>query len=146
MKTILKSSLVLFTLTQSVFGHKDHASKPTMPAIGIVQGSIVDSVTSKPIEYASVSIYDLDTKELVAGAITDIEGYFSIDKVPMGSFFVLVQFIAYEVFTVENVILNSISGIRQNLGEIRLIPKSIEGLEVSVTEDIPKIEFDFKLI
>ena len=142
MNKLISILLLLSFMIAHGGGEDGHRHDRSHPNLGFIEGIVVNADTAEPIEYASVSIYDLDTKELVAGAITDIEGYFSIDKVPMGSFFVLVQFIAYEVFTVENVILNSISGIRQNLGEIRLIPKSIEGLEVSVTEDIPKIEFD----
>ena len=121
-------------------GHRHNRLHPN-PGF-IIEGIVVNADTAEPIEYASVSIYELETDELVLGTITDSEGYFFIDKIPMGSFFVLVQFIGYDVFTIEDVILNSISGVRKDFGEIRLIPKSIEGLEVSVTEDMPKIEFD----
>ena len=133
MNKLISILLLLSFMIAHEGGEDGHRHDRSHPNLGFIEGIVVNADTAEPIEYASVSIYDLDTKELVAGAITDIEGYFSIDKVPMGSFFVLVQFIAYEVFTVENVILNSISGIRQNLGEIRLIPKSIEGLEVSLS-------------
>ena len=137
MKTILKSSLVLFTLTQSVFGHKDHASKPTMPAIGIVQGSIVDSVTSKPIEYASVSLVDLEHNELVTGGLSDKNGRVNITEIPLGKYVAVIEFIGYQKKEVGplNIYPGEGGGIRQDIGNVTLSVSAVNMEAVQVVGD-----------
>ena len=141
-----KFILILTIFFSFLLAHDDaeegHRHDRSYLKLGFLEGVVVDFDTGKPIEYASVSIYGIETDELVVGTITDTQGYFSIDKIPMGSFFVLIQFIGYHVSKIESVVLNSISGVRQDLGEIKLNPKSIEAPEVNVVEDMPKIEFD----
>ena len=88
MKIIFKSTIIFyiyFFSIQNIFGHKDHSNKPAMPAIGIVRGTIIDSVTSKPIEYASVSLVDLEHNELVTGGLTDKNGLLNITEIPLGN-------------------------------------------------------------
>ena len=142
MKKIITLLFTLSILIAHGDGEKGHRHDRSHSAFGFIDGVIINSETGNAVEYASVSIYDFETDELVAGSITDIQGYFSIDKIPMGSFFMVIQFIGYEIYRDDEIILSSIAGVRQNLGEIKLNPKSIEGLEVSVTEDMPKIEFE----
>jgi outer membrane receptor protein involved in Fe transport len=140
-----KLCTLLFTLSILIAhgdGEEGHRHDRSHSAFGFIEGVIINSESGNTVEYASVSIYDLETDELIAGSITDTQGYFSIDKIPMGSFFILIQFIGYEVYRNDEIILSSITGVRQDLGEIKLNPKSIKGLEVNVTEDMPKIEFE----
>ena len=50
MNKIFEWSIVLIALLlnyQSLYAHKNHKDKPAMPAIGIVQGSIIDSTSLK---------------------------------------------------------------------------------------------------
>ena len=142
MKKIITLMFTLSVLIAHEDGEKGHRHDRSHSAFGFVEGVVINSESGSAVEYASVSIYDFETDELIAGSITDIQGYFSIDKIPMGSFFMVIQFIGYEIYRDDKIILSSITGVRQNLGEIKLNPKSIEGLEVSVTEDMPKIEFE----
>ena len=75
MNKISKWAIVLITLLinyQSLYAHKNHKDKPAMPAIGIVQGEILDSTSMKPIEYASVSLVDLEHNELITGGLSEI--------------------------------------------------------------------------
>ena len=73
----------LFTFT-FIFAHKDHSSRPKMPAIGVVQGTIVDSASASPLEYASVSLVELEHNELVTGGLTDKNGSLNITEIPLG--------------------------------------------------------------
>ena len=88
-------SLYFFTTTY-LLGHKDHSSRPKMPAIGIIQGSVIDSLSLFPLEYASVSLIELEHNELVTGGLTDKNGFLNITEIPLGRYVAVVEFIGYE--------------------------------------------------
>ena len=89
------TSIYCFTITY-LYAHKDHSSKPKMPAIGVIQGTIVDSISSSPLEYASVSLVELEHNELITGGLTDKNGYLNITEIPLGRYVAVVEFIGYE--------------------------------------------------
>ena len=93
MKNFLRMSLVLATGLNSQFlhAHKDHKQKPAMPAIGVLQGSIKDSTSMKPIEYASVSLVDLEHNELVTGGLSDKNGLVNISEIPLGRYVAVIE-------------------------------------------------------
>ena len=66
-----------------------------MPAIGKVIGTVVDSETGKPINYAVVSVVRIKDKTVAGGGYTDDKGYFQIEALPPGLFKLKVTFIGY---------------------------------------------------
>ena len=54
-----------------------------MPAIGVVNGSVMDSTSGQPLEYASISLVNMRSDEVVAGALSDKTGRFNIREVPL---------------------------------------------------------------
>ena len=66
-----------------------------IPSIGVVRGLVADSVTGEFIEYASVSLINQRSKKLVTGGLTDKSGRFSIQKIPLGRYSAVVEFIGY---------------------------------------------------
>ena len=44
-----------------------------------VSGKIIDSDYNTPLEYATISIYDSEKKNLINGVISDNSGFFSIE-------------------------------------------------------------------
>ena len=140
MKIIFKSTLIFyiyFFSIQNIFGHKDHSNKPAMPAIGIVQGTIIDSVTSKPIEYASVSLVDLEHNELVTGGLTDKNGLLNIREIPLGKYVAVIEFIGYEKKEINPIILfpGEGGGIRHDFGTVKLNVSAVNMSEVEVLGD-----------
>ena len=140
MKIIFKSTLIFyiyFFSIQNIFGHKDHSNKPAMPAIGIVQGTIIDSVTSKPIEYASVSLVDLEHNELVTGGLTDKNGLLNITEIPLGKYVAVIEFIGYEKKEINPIILfpGEGGGIRHDFGTVKLNVSAVNMSEVEVLGD-----------
>ena len=66
----------------------------SMPRTNLrLTGSVVDEATGLGLEYATVSVYDLDTL-LVEGAVTDGEGHFTLN-VPAGRYLLRVKFLGY---------------------------------------------------
>jgi len=140
MKIIFKSTIIFyiyFFSIQNIFAHKDHSNKPAMPAIGIVQGTIIDSVTSKPIEYASVSLVDLEHNELVTGGLTDKNGLLNITEIPLGKYVAVIEFIGYEKKEINPIILfpGEGGGIRHDFGTLKLSVSAVNMSEVEVLGD-----------
>lgn len=96
-----------------------------------VNGLILDAMNSEPMEFASVAIYNALDSSLVTGTITDTSGFFQINKLDQGSYFLRTQFLGYETNQSRDFILNA----RQNLdiGNIHLEPSRQLVEEVTVT-------------
>jgi len=110
-----------FAIT-SIYAHKNHSSKPKMPAIGVVQGTVVDSLSSSPLEYASVSLVELEHNELITGGLTDKNGYLNVTEIPLGRYVAVVEFIGYEKKEIGpiNLFPGQGAGIQHNLGKVKL--------------------------
>ena len=81
----MKKIFILLLTCCTIFAHGDsddgHSHDKSYSAIGFIDGTVINFDNKNKIEYASVSIYDLNSDDLISGSITDAEGYFSIDKV-----------------------------------------------------------------
>ena len=135
MKNFLRMSLILATALNSQFlhAHKDHKKRPAMPAIGVFQGSIKDSTSMKPIEYASVSLVDLEHNELVTGGLSDKNGLVNITEIPLGKYIAVIEFMGYKKKEIGpfNIFPGEGGGIRQNFGEVKM---SISSLNMATVE------------
>ena len=105
-----------------IYAHKNHSNKPKMPAIGVVQGTVVDSLSSSPLEYASVSLVELEHNELITGGLTDKNGYLNVTEIPLGRYVAVVEFIGYEKKEIGpiNLFPGQGAGIQHNLGKVKL--------------------------
>jgi len=140
MNKIFKWAIVLTALSinsQSLYAHKDHKDKPAMPAIGIVQGEILDSTSMKPIEYASVSLVDLEHNELVTGGLSDKSGLVNITEIPLGKYVAVIEFMGYEKKEVGplNIYPGPGGGIRQNIGTVKMNISTLNMAAVDVVGD-----------
>ncbi|MDC3285718.1 TonB-dependent receptor [Flavobacteriaceae bacterium] len=97
-----KTSLffVAFTITfLSVF-----SQKPQNNQISIT-GNIIDSNTKEPLEYATVVLNNIETKQL-SGGITDEKGNFTIKIIP-GTYDISFEFISFKTIKIPKKIINS---------------------------------------
>ena len=85
--------LLLLLITVS-FGQRPGAGGK-MPAIGVVNGSVMDSTSGLSIEYASISLVNMRSDEVVTGALSDKTGRFNIREIPLGRYRAVVEFIGY---------------------------------------------------
>jgi hypothetical protein len=69
---------------------------------GTISGKLVDADTKEPLPGANVTI-----EETFMGAATDLEGNFTISKVPVGSYTLQFRFIGYETLLKTDVIVRS---------------------------------------
>ena len=134
----MKKITILLLCTTALMGQRDHTRQ--MPAIGVLQGVVLDSASNKPIEYASISIVRVRDDEIITGGIADTDGYFKIQKIPLGRYSVLVEFIGYNKAVIEevNIFPREGGGIEQNLGDIKLSISSVQMAEVDVFGELPQ--------
>src|SRR5690349_18824602 len=67
-------------------------------AAGKVTGKVIDSLSSTPLGFASIRIFDTAEKKLVNGNITGESGEFSIE-IPYGRYYVEIEFMGYQRHT-----------------------------------------------
>jgi outer membrane receptor protein involved in Fe transport len=65
-----------------------------------ITGTITDSLTQKPVEFANVALTPSDSNTPVDGTMCDENGKFTINKVAMGSWKVVITFIGFETKTI----------------------------------------------
>jgi outer membrane receptor protein involved in Fe transport len=95
-----------------------------------VSGHVVDSLTQKPVEFATVAILDQSNKP-INGAVCDGDGKFVIPKVAKGDYFLVVSFVGYANKKVPLHV--SDKGAETNMGGIILSP-SVKMLHEVVVE------------
>jgi hypothetical protein len=97
-----------------------------------VKGKILDAQAEYPLIGATITLVGSDP---IMGSITDIDGSFRIDNVPIGRQTFAVQYIGYKSITVPNVLVTSGKEVILKL----MLEESVERLEeVVVTADADK--------
>lgn len=108
-----------------------------------LSGQILDEDTSEPLAFANVTIRDYKDSTLVTGAITDEEGLFWIQNLPLGRYQLYFSFIGYT--TVEKSFLAGGLNPVFDLGKILLEPSAeilseveVVGKQATVDADLSK--------
>jgi hypothetical protein len=96
-KTFFSISFLCISLTLAAQGKNDFS----------ITGVIVDSISKQPIEYASVAIYKKSELSLVTGVISNGEGEFIINSLPVGKYVAKISFIGYKTKNEDIEITNS---------------------------------------
>lgn len=101
-----------------------------------VSGKILDAITKKPIEDATIIFKDTDSTQIKCGAITNQHGIFSID-VAEGNYYASVEFLSYKSKKL------NISTITRdlNIGSIELEIDTEFLNEIEVISEKRRIEF-----
>lgn len=110
------------------------------PALsGRISGTILDSITQKPIDYATVALARTGSTKSTNGALTDEKGTFKIENITAGTYRLTIAFLGYQTKMVESVITTP-SKLDLNLGNIVLAPNQKMLNEVLITGAAPIIE------
>ena len=91
--------------------------------LGRITGSLVDSLTGKPIEFATVSLELSEFDKIVNGTTTNDLGKFEFDKIAKGNYRLTLGFLGYNDKRIDDIkISTTITEI--SLGKILLTPMS----------------------
>ena len=70
---------------------------------GTISGTLTDSLTSKPLEYATVALLQHGTTQAVGGTLTNEKGQFSFSGIAVGQYDLAFSFIGYKSKTIRQV-------------------------------------------
>ncbi|MEZ0609115.1 TonB-dependent receptor domain-containing protein [Fibrella sp. WM1] len=103
-----------------------------------ITGFIIDSTQGKPVDYASVALYDRTSGKAVDGTIADDKGKFTLSKLVAGNYRLLVSFVGYRNQTIDNLTLTN--GQSLELGNVLLSTNVKQLNEVTVVGQAAVIE------
>ncbi|KAA3436552.1 TonB-dependent receptor domain-containing protein [Rufibacter hautae] len=106
---------------------------------GKISGVVTDSSTTKPVEFATISLVSTATGKPIDGTVTDDRGRFTLSRVANGTYSVSVSFIGYESFTRAGIIVSD-KDPEIVLGRIVLKPIQNKLKEVTVVGEKPLVE------
>ena len=92
MKYYVTFFLIFCVLTSQ--GHYDHDGHGGS-AGGKVSGTIINSINSERIKYASVGLISKQHEEVVSGQLSDEEGQFFFYEVPVGLYYLEIKCIGF---------------------------------------------------
>lgn len=107
-------------------------------AQGIITGKVTDK-DSHGIE-ADIKLLKSTDSTMVSGAKCDVNGVFSIDNIPFGSYKMEVSFTGYSKLVVNNIVLNS-SNSRQAFDTLKLGTGNVTTEEILVEEEKGLVQF-----
>ncbi|NER17006.1 TonB-dependent receptor [Spongiivirga citrea] len=91
MKKLLVISLILFSFCI-------HAQT------GIIKGLVTDKQSEIPLEGATIELFNTQSSK---GVVTDSDGYFRLENVPVGRQTIRVSYIGFETTTIPNIVVTS---------------------------------------
>ena len=96
-----------------------------------IRGSVTDATTNKPLVGASVQIIDIQNKvsstdESLPKTVSDTEGVFRLEKMPVGRYTLQVSFVGFETVSVSELLLES--------GKEMVLDISLNSLAINVNE------------
>ncbi len=106
---------------------------------GRITGHIVDSLSKKSIEYATISLFPNGSKKAINGTVTNSEGRFTLSGVDPGTYKIVVESIGYLPITINNISVNKKNPVT-NTGDIFLSKSQVTLQNVTVTSTNALIE------
>ncbi|WP_288097393.1 carboxypeptidase regulatory-like domain-containing protein, partial [Hydrotalea sp.] len=123
-------TVLLFIVSTQVQAFDDVAGKVT--------GKVIDAVSKQPIEYATITVLNKSTKNVVNGTITDGTGSFVIKGLAPGNYIFKIQSLGYQEYTINTVSVQKNASI--NLPVIALVKQENVLQGVTVTAKKPLVE------
>ena len=116
------------------------AQAPVSPAgAAIIRGKIIDSVSGKPLEYATITLLDKTSGKTLTGCTSNIAGLFALENISMGTYRLLIEFIGYKSFTLPGLAITKKNEIAE-LKNILLVKDAKMLSGVTVTAQAKLIE------
>lgn len=109
---------------------------------GRIQGQVMDQLSKEPIPFASVQLKSAD---LQRGIITDVEGGFLFEKLPFGTYEMVVSYIGFSSHKTAPIILSKTNTF-QHLPEIELFVDThvLEEINITASTHTQKTKIDRK--
>ena len=70
-----------------------------------INGTVLDSLSKQPIEYATITVQSSLNKKTITGTTSNNKGFFEITGLTPGSYILVIEFIGYQAFTTRELVL-----------------------------------------
>ncbi|MGV3540237.1 MAG: TonB-dependent receptor domain-containing protein [Rufibacter sp.] len=140
-----RSLLSLFLLfcavsfSQTSVAQMANPSPASAKAAGKIFGLVTDSATTKPVEFATVSLISATTGKPVDGTITDETGKFTFQQVAQGSYTVAISYLGFDGKTTPPFSVSA-ENLTVKLDNVGLKASSTKLQEVTVVGQKPLVE------
>ncbi|QHL89018.1 TonB-dependent receptor [Nibribacter ruber] len=111
----------------------------TLQGAGKITGTVADSSSSKPVEFATIALVNTTTGKTVDGTVTDEKGRFTLNKIPNGTYKLTISFIGYDTKELTQITISD-KDQDHSFNKIELSPSQTRLKEVTVTGEKPLIE------
>jgi len=106
---------------------------------GKISGTVVDSLSKKPLDYATVSIFRSKGKAPITGVLTDEKGGFKLNNIAPGNYKIVISYIGYPSKTIDPV-STTLSKPDKNMGSVILAPSAKTLSQVNIVGQQSVIE------
>lgn len=106
---------------------------------GTIEGYVYDESSSAPMEFANIVLFRASDSTQVTGTVTNSKGYFILENVRSGNYYIRVSFIGFENKFIDKIQIRGSSKL--DLGKIYLRPKSFQTNEVVVSGERAQISY-----
>jgi len=103
-----------------------------------IQGSIVDSTTGQPVQFATVALLNRSDNKPVDGTVSDEKGAFVLHKLAAGTYHVSVTFIGFRTRTIRDVAVPAQGEV--HLGRLLVSPDVTQLHEITVVGEKDLVE------
>jgi len=140
MKNSIVAFIIFFSLARTL-------SSMDGPAEGFISGTITEQGSGIPLEYSTIAIYSASDSSLVGGTVSDREGNFSISKVPLGHYYIEMNYIGYDKAIVGEVLLSPVNrSMDLGVTELAVSLQAIDEVEIVADRKHVDYRLDKKVI
>ena len=102
----MKIKFIIYFVLTLLISIPIFGQRPDFQSKFILKGKVVDSETLQPLEYATISIININKPNNIEGGITNKNGDFNIE-LSRGKYNVKIEFISFKEFSIENLTINT---------------------------------------
>ena len=137
----MKRIVLLFAIFVSVLSAKAQMGMGGggSTVTGRISGTVIDSISQKPLDYATVSIFRSGGKVPLNGVLTDAKGSFKLDNVKPGNYKISITYIGYPTKVIDPVSTTA-SKPDKSIGNIVVAPGAKALKEVQITGKTSLVE------
>lgn len=106
---------------------------------GRVTGTVIDSISQAPVEFATVELLDAAGEKQITGDITNGKGQFKLNDINSGDYTIQVTFLGYSPRKISGVTL-TLEKPDADLGQIPLVSDNIQLTEVTIVGESALVE------
>ncbi len=145
MKKRILFLLALLCLFASAGTTASAQSAPAPDASGKISGVLLDSLTSKPVEFATVALLAAGTSQSVDVKMTDGQGSFLFTGLRPGTYELAISFIGYKTKSIKQISINNqnpeaaLKAIRFSPAATQLKEVNVQALRPTITQEADKM-------